>query len=88
MAMKTTVSARGQTVVPREIREQMGIVPQTKLEWQIREGVIVVYPIPPDPIQASVGLLKDRGPTTYDLLAERQQDRRRARDQEEVRSIP
>ena len=81
--MKTTVSARGQTVVPQEIREQMGIVPQTRLEWKIREGVIVVYPIPPDPIQAAVGLLKDRGPTTYDLLAERQQERHREQGQEE-----
>jgi len=62
----------------------MGIVPQTRLEWQIREGVIVVYPIPPDPIRAAVGLLKDRGPTTDDLLAERQQERRRERDHEEA----
>jgi AbrB family looped-hinge helix DNA binding protein len=80
--MKTTVSARGQTVVPQEIRERMGIVPQTRLEWQIREGVIVVYPIPPDPIQAAVGLLKGQGPTTDDLLAERQRERRREDNQE------
>jgi AbrB family looped-hinge helix DNA binding protein len=80
--MKTTVSSRGQTVVPQEIRERMGIVPQTRLEWQIREGVIVVYPIPPDPIQAAVGLLKGQGPTTDDLLAERGRERRREQEQE------
>ena len=82
--MKTTVPARGQTVVPQEIRERMGIVPQTRLEWQIREGMIVVYPIPPDPIQAAVGLLQGQGPTTDDLLAERQRERRREQDQEEA----
>ena len=82
--MKTTVSSRGQTVVPQEIRERMGIVPQTRLEWQIREGVIIVYPVPPDPIQAAVGLLEGQGPTTDDLLAERQQESRREQDQEEV----
>jgi hypothetical protein len=60
----------------------MGIVPQTRLEWQIREGVIVVYPIPPDPIQAAVGLLKGQGPTTDDLLAERGRERRREQEQE------
>ncbi len=80
--MKTTISARGRTVVPQEIRKRMGIVPQTRLEWQIREGVIVVYPIPPDPIRAAVGLLKGQGPTTDDLLAERRGERRREQDQE------
>ena len=81
--MKTTVSVRGQTVVPQEIRERMGIVPQTKLKWQIRDGVIVVYPIPPDPVQAAVGILKGRGPTIDDLLAERRQERKREQGQEE-----
>ena len=78
--MKTTVSVRGQTVVPREIRKQMGIGPQTKLEWQIRDGVIVVYPIPPDPIEAAVGVFKGQGPTTDNLLAERQRERQREQD--------
>lgn len=82
--MKTTVSVRGQTVVPREIRECMGIVPQIKLEWQIKDGVIVVYPIPPDPVQAAVGILKGQGPTTDDLLAERRQERQREQDREEA----
>jgi bifunctional DNA-binding transcriptional regulator/antitoxin component of YhaV-PrlF toxin-antitoxin module len=81
--MKTTVSVRGQTVVPRAIRERMGIVPQTKLKWQIVDGVIVVQPIPPDPVQAAVGILKGRGPTIDDLLAERQQERQREQGQGE-----
>ena len=37
--MKTTVSVRGQTVVPLEIRKRMGIVPQTKWNWQIGKVV-------------------------------------------------
>jgi AbrB family looped-hinge helix DNA binding protein len=82
--MKTTVSTRGQTVVPREIRERMGIAPQTRLEWQIKDGVIIVYPIPPDPIQAAVGVFEGVGPTTSDLLAERQRERRREHDREEA----
>ena len=82
--MKTTVSVRGQTVVPLEIRKRMGIVPQTKLNWQIKDNVIIVYPIPPDPIRAAVGVLKNRGPTTDDLLAERLRERQRERGQEEA----
>lgn len=80
--MKSTVSVRGQTVVPREIREKMGIEPQSKLEWRIVDGQIVITPIPPDPVRASVGLLKGKGLTTDDLLAERQKERRREQDQE------
>jgi AbrB family looped-hinge helix DNA binding protein len=73
--IKTTVSSRGQTVIPRAIREQMGIESQTKLEWWIENNLIVVRPIPADPVRAAVGLLKGRGPTTDDLLAERRQER-------------
>ena len=76
-AIKTTVSRRGQTVAPREIRERMGIVPGCRLEWQIVDGLIVVTPIPPDPVRASVGILEGRGLTTGDLLAERRKERPR-----------
>lgn len=80
--MKTTISARGQTVIPQEIRERMGIVPQTRLEWEIRDGVIVVYPIPADAVRAARGILKKQGPTTQDLMAERRQERQREQNQE------
>ena len=80
--MKTTVSTRGQTVVPREIRERMGIVPRSRLEWQIKDGLIVVTPIPPDPVRASIGILEGRGLTTEDLLAERRKVSQREHDEE------
>jgi len=78
--MKTTVSVRGQTVVPREIRDRLDIVPQTKLEWEVRDGVIIVYPIPPVPVRAAVGMLKGEGPTTDDLLEERERERQREQE--------
>lgn len=81
--MKSTVSVRGQTVVPQEIREKMGIEPRSKLEWQIVEGQIIVTPIPPDPVQASVGLLKGKGLTTEDLLIERKKERKREQEKEQ-----
>ena len=80
--IKSTVSVRWQTVVPQEVREKMGIEPQSKLEWQIVDGQIIVTPIPADPVRASIGLLKGKGLTTEDLLAERQKERQRERDQE------
>jgi len=76
--MQTTVSVRGQTVVPRPICEALGITRGSKLEWQVRDGVILVFVIPQDPVRAAIGVLKDRGPTTEELLVERKVQRERA----------
>ena len=73
--MRTTDSVRGQTVIPRPIREALGITPATQLQWSIQNGTIIVLPIPADPVRAAVGILKGRGPTTTDLLAERKAER-------------
>ncbi len=50
--MTTTVSVRWQTVIPREVREAFKIEPKSKLEWEVRDGCIYIYPIPADPIRA------------------------------------
>ncbi|HEY76674.1 MAG TPA: AbrB/MazE/SpoVT family DNA-binding domain-containing protein [Thermoflexia bacterium] len=75
MSTRSTVSSRGQTVIPRTIRERMGIVPHSKLEWRIEGDLLIVRPIPPDPVRAAVGLLAETGPTTEELLKERRQER-------------
>jgi AbrB family looped-hinge helix DNA binding protein len=87
---QSTVSVRGQTVIPHEIREELGIAPRTKLAWSVRNGVITVIPIPQDPIEASFGILAGRGYTLDDFLRERQEERERerqldARDDERIR---
>ena len=69
--MYSTVSVRGQTVIPRHIREELGITATTRLEWQIKNGVILILPLPLDPVQSSIGILEGRGLSTEDLLAER-----------------
>jgi bifunctional DNA-binding transcriptional regulator/antitoxin component of YhaV-PrlF toxin-antitoxin module len=72
--MKTTVTARGQTVVPAKIRKDYQIGAQTQLEWLDDGETIRVIPLPPDTIQAA------RGITTglhQRLLAEREQERQR-----------
>ncbi len=77
--MQTTVSVRGQTVIPSEIRRELEIEPNSKLEWELRDGYIEVRPIPADPMKASLGLLRGRGLTTESLLEERQRERLRER---------
>lgn len=75
--MQTTLSTRWQTVVPREVREALGLSPRSKLSWDVRGGVAVVVPIPEDPVLGSLGILRDDELTTEDLLAERRRERER-----------
>jgi bifunctional DNA-binding transcriptional regulator/antitoxin component of YhaV-PrlF toxin-antitoxin module len=76
--MRSKISTRWQTVVPKEIREELGVGPDWTLSWEVREGVAVVVPIPPDPVRALYGILKGRGGSLVeDLLEERRRDRER-----------
>ena len=72
--MKTTVTVRGQTVVPAKIRRDHRIEPQTRLEW-IDDGVTIrVIPVPDDPVRAARGSSKGLSAA---LLRERERERAR-----------
>ena len=74
--MKTTVSSRGQTAVPAEVRKRFRLDDRSKLEWLIDGDLISVLPLPAEPVRAFRGSLKG----VYSgakLLRERRQERRR-----------
>jgi AbrB family looped-hinge helix DNA binding protein len=78
--MTTTVSTRGQTVIPSEMRRKYGIDEDSRLEWLEEGGCIRVIPIPADPISALRGSAKGEG--LFDrLMEERARDRERAQDE-------
>ena len=72
--MRTTMTSRGQTVVPAKIRREHGIQPQTQLEWIDDGQTIRVVPIPEDPIRAAK---RPGGKLTTHLLRERELERNR-----------
>ena len=88
--MQTTVTERGQTSIPSEIRKHLGIKPGQRLEWMEDGPMIRVMPVPDDPIAAFRGSAKGKG-YLQALLASRAEDRRRERtaaaDQERRRRV-
>ena len=80
---ESSVYARGQTVIPKTVREALAIEYGTKLHWEVREGVIHVLPLPKNPVQASIGILKGKGLTYAQFMKDRRADRARERKREE-----
>jgi len=76
------VYARGQTVIPKRVREALAIQYGTRLHWEVREGVIHVVPIPHNPVQALRGILKGTGITYEWFMQQRQLERQKEREQE------
>lgn len=73
---ESSVYARGQTVIPKLIRDALAIESGTKLHWEVREGMIHVMPIPKNPVQALRGILKGHGLTVEQVLEERKAERK------------
>jgi len=71
--MQSTITARGQTVIPSFIRRRFHLSPADRLEWILEDGVIRVVPVRANPIEAFRG--QGKGGTTARLLAERRKDR-------------
>jgi len=73
--MRSTITARGQTVIPAEIRRHFHLDPSKRLEWIIEDGSIRIVPVMDDPIEAFRG--RGKGGSTERLLQERREDRGR-----------
>ena len=73
--MRSTITARGQTVIPVAIRRRFKLSPSDRLEWIVENNIIQVVPVKEDPIEAFRG--RGTGGSTAQLLADRAQDKER-----------
>ena len=72
--MRSTITARGQTVIPAPIRERFSLGPSQGLEWIVEaDGSIRVVAMDPSPVKAFRGRGRCGGSTARQL-AERQAD--------------
>ncbi|MFT5190241.1 MAG: antitoxin PrlF [Verrucomicrobiales bacterium] len=45
--VESTLTDKGQTTVPRQVREALGLKPRSRLQWDIEEdGTVIVKPEP------------------------------------------
>ena len=57
--MKSTISSKGQVTVPAEVRDRLGLVAGTAVEFLVREGEVVMRKRRvDDPIDRVFGMLK------------------------------
>ena len=70
--MRSTITARGQTVIPAQIRKYFHLSPSDRLEWLIDNDGIRVVPVKGDPIRAFRG--QGKGDSVSRLLTERAED--------------
>jgi AbrB family looped-hinge helix DNA binding protein len=73
--MRSTITARGQTVIPAEVRRRFHLGPADRLEWIVEPQGIRVVPVRADPVEAFRG--QGKGGATQRLLDERRLDARK-----------
>ena len=74
MTQHTTVSSKGQMVIPAALRNRLGIKSGTRLAVTEQNGVLVVEPVI-NIVRRLRGSLKGGGSAMKYLLAERRKDR-------------
>ncbi len=75
LSESSTVTSKGQLVVPARIRRRFGIKPGTSVRFIERNGEILFQPITKEFIRSLKGCLKSETSVTADLLRERAAER-------------
>jgi AbrB family looped-hinge helix DNA binding protein len=71
---KTSVTKKGQTVIPAALRRKFNIGPNSQLVWSTDGNVIQVTPLPADPVRALRGF-SEQHPLRKALLRKRREDK-------------
>ncbi len=70
-------SARGQIVIPREIRRQLNITPGRRLLLKVVGDSALIQPLPDDPVTAFCCILREGDSLTEALQENRKEERQR-----------
>ena len=74
----STLSSKGQLVIPKEIRDALGVKPGQKVFFKIiKDHLVEIAPLPEDPVRHFCGIFKEGPSLTRALLKEREEDKKR-----------
>lgn len=71
-----TISSKGQLVIPKEIRDILGIKPKQKVLLKIVKNYAVIEPLPEKPVEDFCGIFKAGTSLTRALLRQRREDKK------------
>lgn len=71
-----TVSSKGQLVIPKKMRDELGIKPKQKVLLKIVNDHAVIEPLPDNPVEHFCGIFKKGTSLTKALLKQREEDKK------------
>ena len=77
MRTMTTITSRGMTYIPADIRKRLNLKPGTKIEWIETSDGIKIFRVPEDAINYFWGIDKGK-----DLMQNLYNDRKKERERE------
>ena len=77
----TTITTKGQIVIPSKIRKQRGLKKGTKMIIEERGEELVLKPLDSDYLEQASQILQTGGTLSEKLLAERKLDREKEREE-------
>jgi AbrB family looped-hinge helix DNA binding protein len=69
-----TTSSKGQVVIPKEVRDRVGINTGTKVMVKAVDDHVEIHPLPENPVEFYFGIFKNGSSMTKALLKERKRD--------------
>jgi AbrB family looped-hinge helix DNA binding protein len=73
----STMTSKGQIVIPARLRKRYGLRPGTKIHFIERNHEILFQPVTKEYIRSLCGILKSDSSLTKELLKERARDKKR-----------
>ncbi len=69
--MKSIITSKYQTTIPKEVRQYLGIVVKDAIEWRVEAGKVFVYPVKKNFLSYRNAIKVGPGDTADDIEAAR-----------------
>lgn len=65
--MKSIITSKFRTTIPKAVRENLGLSVKDTLEWKVKKGKVVVYPVKPHFLKYRNTIKTGRGDIDADI---------------------